>query len=71
MVQEDTTTTAPGCPADRPEFGSPCSAGQAGLSCDYGEQECCGEMYPEITMQCDGETWQGFYIDTLCGLGRH
>merc|ERR1711936_309115 len=63
----DTTTQAPLCPESRPELGSPCT-GQD-LHCDYGRQECCGEWYPEISMECQGGTWQGSYVDTLCILG--
>ena len=61
-----TTTEAPGCPDSRPELGSPCT--DQGLHCDYGRQECCGQWYPEISMECQG-TWQGYYVDTLCILG--
>ena len=43
---------------------------QAGMSCDYGSQKCCGEKYPEVTMTCDGSNWQGFHIDTICMMGK-
>merc|ERR1719348_1593596 len=54
------------CPNDWPEIGSPCE-GQG--QCEYGEQECCGETYPEIVFECMGGTWQAYYVDTLCILG--
>ena len=57
------------CPQHRPDLGSPCSS--QGQHCDYGSQECCGQTYPEISMQCDGGTWQGYYVDTLCVLGNY
>ena len=44
------------CPP-QPEFGSKCKMSQAGMSCDYGSQKCCGEKYPEVTMTCDGSNW--------------
>ena len=32
-------------------------------------QECCGELYPEVIMECWG-VWQGFYVDTTCDIGQ-
>merc|ERR1711936_34336 len=57
------------CPEVRPEFNSPCRADEEGLHCDYGTQECCGEVYPEISMECSYNVWIGYYVDTLCILG--
>eukprot|EP00090_Calanus_glacialis_P004586 TRINITY_DN13440_c0_g1_i2.p1 TRINITY_DN13440_c0_g1~~TRINITY_DN13440_c0_g1_i2.p1 ORF type:complete len:218 (-),score=55.35 TRINITY_DN13440_c0_g1_i2:78-731(-) len=57
------------CPERRPEFNSACEDGEQGLHCDYGDIECCGETYPEISMECVDNTWVGYYIDTLCILG--
>ena len=53
--------------------------------CEYGEkveqlvmcwsderamcQECCGELYPEVIMECWG-VWQGYYVDTTCDIGQ-
>merc|ERR1719244_1260486 len=66
--KQETTYPAPEeCPSDWPEFGSPCS--QSGAHCEYGTTECCGETYPEIVFECMDNTWQGYYIDTLCILG--
>merc|ERR1719219_228317 len=56
-----------GCPQHRPDLGSPCTS--EGQHCDYDSQECCGQSYPEISMQCDAGIWQGYYVDTLCVLG--
>ena len=56
------------CPESQPDLGSACD--QEGLHCDYGSQECCGQLYPELSMQCDGGAWQGYYVDTLCVLGN-
>ena len=60
-----------GCPAKRPEFNSACLAAEAGLSCQYGEQTCCGELYPEYVMQCAQPdlSWAGYYVDTVCMIG--
>jgi len=55
------------CPQKRPDLGSPCIS--EGEQCDYGSQECCGQTYPEISMECTGAVWQGYYVDTLCVLG--
>jgi len=57
------------CPDERPELGTTCEEELEGVTCDYGSQECCGEWYPEMTMECIGGSWQGYYIDTLCILG--
>ena len=32
-------------------------------------QECCGELYPEVIMECQG-VWQGYYVDTTCDIGQ-
>ena len=32
-------------------------------------QECCGELYPEVIMECWG-VWQGYYVDTTCDIGQ-
>ena len=32
-------------------------------------QECCGELYPEVIMECRG-VWQGYYVDTTCVIGQ-
>ena len=58
------------CPEDRPEFNTACLESQEGLSCPYGEQECCGEKFPEVTMECQSNQWIGYIIDTVCMLGR-
>merc|ERR1712215_192310 len=57
------------CPDIRPQFNSPCTDAEEGLHCDYGSQECCGEQYPEISMECSYNEWSGYYVDTLCILG--
>merc|ERR1711892_541037 len=54
------------CPTERPEFNSAC---EEEMTCDFGSQECCGETYPEVTMECMDGMWVGYYIDTLCVLG--
>ena len=58
-----------GCPQVRPDFNTDCMDGQEGLDCDYGEQECCGEKFPEIKMECRSNQWQGYYVDTICMIG--
>merc|ERR1712212_651044 len=58
-----------GCPDTRPGFNTPCQAGQEGLECEFGSQECCGVEYPEVILQCEDSTWVGYYVDTLCILG--
>eukprot|EP00092_Neocalanus_flemingeri_P009569 GFUD01010299.1.p1 GENE.GFUD01010299.1~~GFUD01010299.1.p1 ORF type:complete len:220 (-),score=41.95 GFUD01010299.1:75-734(-) len=58
-----------GCPEERPEFNSPCGNDEDGLHCDFGTIECCGETFPEISMECADGMWIGYYIDTLCILG--
>jgi len=58
-----------GCPQVRPDFNTDCRDGQEGLDCDYGEQECCGSKWPEIKMECRGNHWQGYYVDTICMIG--
>ena len=57
------------CPPVRPDLGSPCTS--EGQHCDFGTQECCGQTYPEISMECSGGAWQGYYVDTLCVLGNY
>ena len=57
------------CPPVRPHLGSPCTS--EGQHCDFGTQECCGQTYPEISMECSGGAWQGYYVDTLCVLGNY
>ena len=39
--------------------------GDEGAMC----QECCGELYPEVIMECWG-VWQGYYVDTTCDIGQ-
>merc|ERR1719219_2081111 len=58
-----------GCPEEEPELYSHCIVQQEGLGCDYGEQECCGQISPTMHVQCSGGQWYGFHIDTPCGLG--
>merc|ERR1711983_387041 len=57
------------CPDERPELGTSCDQELEGVTCDYGSQECCGQLYPEMTLECVDGQWQGYYIDTLCVLG--
>ena len=57
------------CPQTRPDFQTECSRVQEGLECDYGSQECCGEEYPQVKMQCASQQWQGYYVDTICMFG--
>ena len=49
-----------------PDFGTSCQQDQADLRCEYGEQECCGETYPEIVMDCMEGVWQGIAVETPC-----
>merc|ERR1719323_29874 len=60
-------TTDDDCPDTWPNIGDLCE--EEGARCEYGEQECCGEEYPEIVFECMGGSWQGYYVDTLCILG--
>jgi len=57
------------CPKDRPELNTECEIYEEGLECDYGEKECCGELYPDMHFFCDNGQWIGYYIDTICDLG--
>merc|ERR1712055_498964 len=63
----ETLTFPQGCPADRPEFNSPCGAN--GEQCEYGKQECCGHVSPQVQMTCQDNSWLGFYVDTRCMFG--
>merc|ERR1712080_359310 len=56
-----------GCPEERPDFNSPC--GCEGMQCEWGRQECCGSVSPDVSMTCTDNSWLGFYIDTFCGFG--
>ena len=56
------------CPDAWPEIGDACE--EEGAHCEYGETECCGELYPEIVFECMSGSWQGYYVDTLCILGK-
>ena len=57
------------CPDERQELGTSCDQELEGVTCDYGSQECCGQLYPEMTLECVDGQWQGYYIDMLCILG--
>merc|ERR1719334_1939954 len=57
------------CPEERPNFNTPCEFSQESVQCNFGTQECCGEIYPVVTMECNQGTWIGYYVDTLCLLG--
>jgi len=57
------------CPSERPEFNSACRPTEEGLTCQYGNQTCCGETSPEIVMECRQNTWAGYFVDTICILG--
>merc|ERR1711879_570132 len=49
------------CPESTPDFGSRCDL--AGLRCEYGEECCCGRCSPSIIMECDGQSFTGFFTD--------
>ena len=57
----------PMCPQERPEFGSPCSFSR---TCYYGNQTCCGENFADMVMECANQEWNGYFIDTVCILGK-
>ena len=59
------------CPKQRPDFNSFCDLGLQGTKCEYGSQECCGETYPEVVMECQDSQWIGYYVDTLCIRGKY
>jgi len=47
------------CPAERPDFGSPCSLPKD-AQCPYGEECCCGQCHPSMLMECGDGTWAGY-----------
>ena len=55
------------CPKTRPDFGGDCSIMQEGLKCEYGQEECCGEVHPQIRMQCYSQRWKGYHVDACLG----
>ena len=60
---------AASCPAERPEaVGGSCST--TGLTCDYGEECCCGECYASYSCTCDGGTWRCHFTDACLGAFR-
>jgi len=54
--------SAPECPVEEPELGSPC-AHPAGEQCSYGQECCCGECHPSKRMQCAEGRWRGHFTD--------
>jgi len=54
--------SAPECPVEEPESGSPCGH-PAGEQCSYGEECCCGECYPSKRTECVGGRWMGWHTD--------
>jgi hypothetical protein len=52
------------CPAAAP-IGESCSA--EGLSCEYGQECCCGDCGPSISCQCSGGGWACLNTDRCLG----
>ena len=48
------------CPAAAPIGAAGCSDG---LSCEYGEECCCGDCHPSLVCDCRGGQWGCYYTD--------
>lgn len=59
-----TTTSTPSCP----ESATPNSAcSDEGLSCQFGQECCCGACYPSLSCTCGGGTWACAATDACLG----
>ena len=48
------------CPADLgSKIGSPCSASEVGLTCNWGSESCCGNTYASIQCSCEQDMPSG------------
>ena len=60
------------CPDQMPGYNTSCQAGREGMECPYGTQECCGQVYPEMSVKCEKGFWLGGEkVDTSCSLGKY
>jgi len=46
-----------------PAIGTDCSMYMDGLSCEYGEECCCGECHTNFVVSCLDNMWNGYYTD--------
>lgn len=54
------------CPSEAPNPNGTCTT--AGLSCNFGQECCCGKCNPSLVCQCTGATWACYYTDA-CMMG--
>jgi hypothetical protein len=52
----------PSCPAE-PSIGFDDPSCEAGATCEYGEECCCGVCHPSIVCNCMGGGWGCYYTD--------
>jgi len=48
------------CPVAQPLMGAKC-AGR--MTCEYGQECCCGECYPSMIFMCDDGKWEAMFSD--------
>lgn len=55
--------TPPGgqCPAEEPTPNAPCT--DEGLTCEFGQECCCGDCFPSFSCTCLSGTWACLFTD--------
>ncbi len=51
------------CPSIPPDTGDSCVGFENNLTCEFGEECCCGQCFPSLICECSGGQWGCFFSD--------